>query len=285
MKLSIIIITYNSATDIGSCLEAINFTGDFEIIVIDNASQDHTREILNRYPNLKLLLNSKNLGYAHANNQGLSLARGEYILLLNPDAVVTPGAIDLLVAYLDQNPAVAAVAPKLLNPDGSTQLSIRSFPTFCSVLAELCGISRILPALDTWRRRSFDYEKPAFVEQPMASCLLIRHSVLKKMGGFDERFPIFYNDVDLSYRLNQQGYQTYYLPTARVYHKLGASTTPLKTKMIFENHRSLFRYLKKHTPPKLFWLQAVLLLPLLEISALVRILLWHLRKKGKRQVA
>lgn len=281
MKLSVIIVTYNSELDIKPCLDALVASQPAaEIIVVDNASQDKTPEILQSVSNIKTILNPKNVGYARANNQGIALAQGEYILLLNPDTEVQPDAIQLLVDHLDRNPECAAVAPRLLNPDGSQQLSIRAFPTFCSVLLEMTGLSRLFPRsshLNTWRLRSFDYEKPGPVEQPMASCLLIRRTVLIELGGFDEKFPIYYNDVDLLYRMARKGYQTYYLPAARVFHKIGGSTNPIKSKMIYENHRSLFRFLKKHTPKTRFFLQAIILLPLLETSALIRAFYWRLR--------
>jgi len=276
LKLSIIIVTYNSAADIVPCLESIAFAGDYEIIVIDNASRDQTRALLARFPQIKLISNEQNLGYARANNQGIALARGEYALLLNPDTVIQSGAIDLLVKYLDTHPEIAAVAPRLLYPDNTPQLSIRSFPTFTSVIWEITTLPRIFPhcrTLGRWRRRYFDYETPAIVEQPMASCLLIRRAVLNELGGFDENFPIYYNDVDLSYRMHKKGYKTAYLPSSRVYHKLGASTEPLKKKLIFENHRALFKYLKKHNTGAPFWLKAIILLPLLEIAALIRVLI------------
>lgn len=292
VKLSIIIVTYNSAKDIAACLESLKFRGrrvqeedEYEIIVVDNASSDETRDILARFPDLRLVFNDKNLGYARANNQGVALARGEYLLFLNPDTILEPDAIDRLVEFLDRHPDVGAVAPRLLNPDGSQQLSIRSFPTFKSVLYEMVGLSRLFPGtrFGSWRLRSFDYNRPAFIQQPMASCLLIRRSVFAELGGFDERFPIYYNDVDLSFRMHQKGYKTAYLPQSRVYHKIGASTDPLKTKMIFENHRSLFRFLAKHDKSRLFYLKALLLLPLLEITALLRVLNYRLTRVFRRR--
>ncbi|MGQ9677673.1 MAG: glycosyltransferase family 2 protein [bacterium] len=285
MKLSVLIVTYNSESDIKPCLDGVIGAKDqIEIIVIDNASVDQTREILQTYPGIKTIFNRKNLGYAKANNQGAAISKGDYLLLLNPDTIATPSSIQLLVEYLDRNPDIAAVAPRLLKPDCSTQLSIRSFPTFSSVLGEITGLPRLFPKLHRlgrWRRRDFNYEKPDFVEQPMASCLLIRRSVFLQLGGFDENFPIYYNDVDLSYRMFRKGYKTYYLPSARVVHKIGGSTNPLKPKMIFENHRALFRFLKKHTPKTRFTFQAIILLPLLEISALLRTLYWRLTHHPK----
>lgn len=281
MKISIVIVTWNSADDICNCLESISCTESYEIIVVDNASTDLTRKLLTNYDNLTLVLNDHNLGYARACNQGIHRSQGEYILLLNPDTQLEPSAIDIMSGFLDTHPNVGAIAPRLLNPDGSTQPSIRSLPTVGSCLWELTGLPRLFPhcrAIGRWRLRWFDYEKPAEVEQPMASCLLVRHCVLQELSGLDERFPMFYNDVDLSARMQQKGWKTVYLPQARVRHRRGASTGQMKTRMIWQTHRSLFRYLQKHDTSGLFLLKAVILLPALEVSALLRVLLWRLRQ-------
>jgi GT2 family glycosyltransferase len=283
VKLSVVIVAWNSAADIEPCIDSINFGHQFEIIVVDNASTDSTLERLGRYHYLKLVRNHGNLGYARANNQGIRAATGEYVLLLNPDTRVEMGTLDILSDFLDTRPDIAAVAPRLVNPDGSTQDSIRSLPTASAVLYDVLGLSRLFPGSRTfgrWRMRYFDYERPALVEQPMASCLLFRRPVLGSLGGFDERFPIFYNDVDLSRRMADAGLKTMYLPDARVVHKRGASTSRVRVKMVWETHRSLFRYLKKHDHSRLFPLKAVVLLPLLELSALVRVIALRLARRA-----
>jgi len=282
-KLSVVIVTWNSAADIDNCLGSINFGHEFEIVVVDNASTDDTRARLAQHHHLQLIQNSSNTGYAHANNQGIKAATGEYVLLLNPDTKTDLGALDILSDHLDKHPEVGAVAPRLVNPDGSTQDSIRSFPTPGAVIWDTLGISRLFPksrVFGRWRMRYFDYEKAAEVEQPMASCLLFRRAVLEKLGGLDEQFPIYYNDVDLSRRMSGAGWKTAYLPEARVVHRRGGSTLQVRPKMIWETHRSLFRYLRKHDRSGLFWLKAVVLLPMLEISALIRVLACRLGHKA-----
>jgi GT2 family glycosyltransferase len=285
MKLSVVIVTWNSAADIEPCIDSINFGGQFEVIVVDNASRDATRDGLAEFHHLNLVKNEHNCGYARANNQGLKQASGEYVLLLNPDTKLDLGALDRLSDWLDRHPETAAVAPRLVNPDGSTQLSMRSLPTAGSVLWELLGCARLFPnsrVFGRWRMKYFDYEKQAEVEQPMASCLMFRRKLLEDLGGFDESFPIFYNDVDLSKRMRDARLKTVYLPDARVVHKRGASTSQVRPKMITASHRSLFRYLRKHDHTGLFWLKAIVLLPLLEISAALRILAWRLTHRSAR---
>jgi hypothetical protein len=281
MKLSIVVVTWNSAADIEACIDSINFGSEFEVIVVDNASGDATRDKLNRYHHLKLVPNAHNYGYARANNQGIRLAGGEYVLLLNPDTRVELGALDTLAGYLDAHPAAGAVAPRLVSLGGTTQFSIRSFPTATSILWELTGLARLFPqsrVFGRWKMKYFDYDRPAEVEQPMASCLMIRRAVLELLGGMDEQFPIFFNDVDLSKRMADAGWKTAYLPDARVVHRHGGSTKQVRTKMIRESHRSTFRYLRKHDRSGLFWLKAIVLLPLLEVTSILRIVAYRLRR-------
>lgn len=281
MKLAIIVVTWNSAEDIESCLSTINYVGDFEVLVVDNASSDKTADIVAGWHNVRLLRNDRNLGYARANNQGIAATTGDYVLLLNPDTRLELGTIDKLTDCLDSRPDLAAVAPRLVNDDGSTQDSIRSFPTPSRVLWEVTGLARLLPrrrALNRWFLRGFDYEHDAVVDQPMASCLLVRRTVLAQLGGFDEAFPIFYNDVDLSRRMLDAGHKTLYLGSVRVFHKRGASTGKARARMIRESHRSLFAYLRKHDRSGLFWLKAIWLVPLLQLTAELRVLAWRLSR-------
>jgi GT2 family glycosyltransferase len=286
LKTSVVIVTWNSASDIQDCLDSIPSSDSLEVIVVDNYSTDSTTAILRTYPGIKFIRNSSNRGYAHANNQGIREASGEYVLLLNPDTRLLSGSLDLLIDFLDRTPEAGAVAPRLIYPDGRTQYSIRSFPTPSTVLWEVLGLARLLPRhrrIGKWRMMWFDYDILSEVEQPMASCLLIRRSILEELHGLDEVLPIFFNDVDLSYRMRRAGWKTWYLPAACVVHKRGASTGQVRTRMIRENHRSMFRYLRKHAQGRLFWLKAIFLLPLLEISALLRVLAHRLSSRRKDQ--
>jgi GT2 family glycosyltransferase len=305
MKLSAVIVTWNSSADIDACVDSINYGEEFEVIVVDNASSDATVESLRRHHHLKLIENPSNLGYAHANNQGIGLATGEYVLLLNPDTRTELGALDTLSSYLDEHPKVGAVAPRLVSPDGTTQFSIRSLPTAASLFWELIGLARLFPKSRTfgrWKMKYFNYDDTAEVEQPMASCLMIRKTVLDsiqlqassselqapdsglaacglRLGAvMDEHFPMFYNDVDLSKRMADAGWKTVYLPDARVVHRHGASTRQVRAKMIRESHRSAFRYLRKHDHSRIFWLKAIILLPLFEVTSLLRVLAHRLRR-------
>jgi GT2 family glycosyltransferase len=299
VKLSVLIVTWNSAADIDACIDSINYGEEFEVIVVDNASTDATPGLLHQHHHLRLIENSSNLGYAGANNQGIKLATGEYVLLLNPDTRIDLGALDTLARYLDEHPAVGAVAPRLVSPDGTTQFSIRSLPTSASLFWELVGLSRLFPKshlFGRWRMKYFDYSRTAEVEQPMASCLMLRRTALDSLAPspaslvpspsslvprvMDEQFPIFYNDVDLSKRMADAGWKTVYVADARVVHRHGASTKQVRAKMIPESHRSAFRYLRKHDRSGLFWVKAVVLLPLFEVTSLLRVIAYRLRRRA-----
>ncbi len=308
MKLTVVIVTWNSSADIDACIDSLNYGDEFEVIVVDNASGDETREKLERHHHLRIVTNSSNRGYAAANNQGIKLATGEYVLLLNPDTRIELGALDTLSRYLDEHPEVGAVAPRLVSPDGSVQFSIRSLPTAASLFWELIGLARLFPKsrlFGRWKMKYFDYERTAEVEQPMASCLMLRRTVLDsiqlqasssklqapasglaacglRLGAvMDDQFPIFFNDVDLSKRMADAGWKTVYLPEARVVHRHGASTKQVRAKMIRESHRSAFRYLRKHDHSGLFWLKAVVLLPLFELTSLLRVIAYRLRRHAQ----
>jgi GT2 family glycosyltransferase len=286
LKTSVVVVTWNSSAVIQACLDSIPSSSEYEVIVVDNASTDDTVARIETYSGIKIIRNTGNRGYAHANNQGIQQASGEYILLLNPDARIQPGSLQLLTDFLDQDPGVGAVAPRLVYPDGRTQYSIRSLPTPSTVLWEVLGLARLFAGnrrIGSWRMLWFDYRDSSEVEQPMASCLLIRKSVLDDLNGLDEDFPIFFNDVDLSYRMRRAGWKTWYLPTACVEHRRGTSTRQVRARMIRENHRSMFRYLRKHDQSGLFWLKAVFLLPVLEVSAELRVLAHRLSRRKAEQ--
>ncbi|MBN2537691.1 glycosyltransferase family 2 protein [candidate division WOR-3 bacterium] len=283
-RLSVLIVTWNSAADIEPCLDSLHAERPFEVIVVDNASEDDTRARLAGYHHARVIENTANLGYARANNQGLASCRGEFVLLLNPDTRVLPGALDRLVEHLDQNPGHAAVAPRLADYDRTdrTQQSVRDLPTASSVFWELIGLSRLFPRsrkLGALRMAWFDYGSPGPAPQPMTSCLLVRRAVLEKLGGFDEAFPILYPDVDLSRRMRDSGLVTWFLPDAVVAHRRGASTARVKPRMIREQYRSLIRYLRKHDRGGWFWLKSVVLVPLSGIVMALRIAAWRLRRR------
>ena len=253
MTLSLCIVNWNTRDLLRDCLRSVEVTrGDLEleVIVVDNASGDGSAQMVREgFPQVRLIANADNTGYAHANNQALEAAVGTYRMLLNPDIVVHEGALQALVAFMDGEPSAGAVAPRLLNPDGTLQFSCRSFPDPDVVLYEALGLARRFPEsrrFGKYRMTWWGYDELRAVPQPMASALLLRSAALDEIGLMDEQFPIFFNDVDLCRRIWDAGYQVFLLPEATMTHYGGSSTGQVRREMIAESHRAFLRYYEKH---------------------------------------
>ncbi len=287
MDLSIIIVTWNSQEFIRNCLDSLLISAgslSVEIIVVDNDSSDQTAKIVEQfYPQVNLIQNKKNWGYAKANNQGIEEARGECILLLNPDTQVLEDALSLMYEFMEQNPEIGSLGAKLLNPDKSVQSSCREFPTFSTLIWEFFGLSRLFPrsrVFGRWRMGYFDFNETREVDQPMGSCLMLRRETLEDVGILDENFAMFFNDVDLCFRIKKGGWKIYFYPEAKVIHYKGASTRKVKAKMIWLSHLAFYRFFKKHKTGLTNRLLLFLFLIPLIFSAWVRILLfWFFSKR------
>lgn len=213
------------------------------------------------FPQVRLVVNDENIGYAAANNQGAAIAKGRYLLLLNPDTVVPNEAINCLVEFSEANPDAGIVAPKLVYPDGSLQPSVRSFPTPAALLFSALLLDRIFPKsriFGRYRMTWFRYDQVIEVDQPMASALLVRKTAWEQIGGMDETMPIFFNDVDLCWRLKKAGWRIYFVPDAVIVHHHGASTRLLGIGKALATHKGLLRFYDKHfrplMPAPLYWL-------------------------------
>lgn len=250
---SVLIVNWNTCEHLRRCLQALQRcprTPDLEVIVVDNASSDGSAEMVRQeFPSVKLVVNGGNIGYAAANNQAATVAQGQFFLLLNPDAEVTPNAIERLVAFAQAHPDAGAVAPRLVYPDGRLQPSVRSFPTPAALLFAAIGLDKLFPSLGRYRMTWFRYDRIAEVEQPMASALLVRREVWEQVGGMDETMPIFFNDVDFCWRLKKAGWRIYFLPDAVVIHHHGASTRLLGIGKLWVSRQGLLRFYDKHFRP------------------------------------
>jgi len=253
MDLSIVIVTWNSQEFIQNCLDSIylsqrNFSS--EVTVVDNDSSDRTTQIIEElYPQVNLIQNKENSGYAKANNQGIEDSSGRYVLLLNPDTQLREDSLALMYQFMEENPEVGALGPKLINPDRTIQPSCREFPTFSTLVWEFSGLSILFPKSKTfsrWRMGYFAFDQTREVDQPMGSCLMLRRETLEDVGLLDENFPMFFNDVDLCYRIIKAGWKIYFYPEAVVIHHKGASTSKVKRKMIWLSHLAFYRFFKKH---------------------------------------
>jgi len=255
-QLSVLIVTYNSATTIRECIQSIFSTGgelDLEVIVVDNHSQDETVEILHEaahtYPDLVLKLNRSNRGYAVGNNQALEMSHGRHVLILNPDTVVLEGVLQGLLIELEKHSEIGVVAPQLQFPDGRLQKTCRRFPTHKDVIYNVFGLASLYPAsarFNGWKMGDFDHRSRKEVEQPAGAALLVRGDLLRTLNGFDENFPMFFNDVDLCKRIKDHGFSIWYIPELVMHHLGGVSVKQARLKMTLSSHVSFFRYFEKH---------------------------------------
>jgi len=253
MVLSIIIVSWNVRDCLADCIESIleNCRSlEYEIIVVDNASTDGTVDLIrNKYPDLILTSNDTNKGFAYANNQGIQQARGRYLLFLNPDTIIQPNAIEKMLAFLEQNKNVGAVGPKLLNKDFTIQHSVRTFPTFRGALYRHT-ILRYLGLFknhhERWRMKDFKCDRLTDVDQLMGAAILAEKDLVLKMGGFDEQFFMYYEEVDFCYRIKNAGYRIVFFPDASIIHLGGKSARQISFRKKIMAIKSLLRFFGKH---------------------------------------
>lgn len=255
MKFSVCIVNWNTRDYLRECLTALGTYpaqgAETEIIVVDNASGDGSAALVaDEFPDVYLVAGRENVGYAQGNNEALARAQGDWVLLLNPDVIVRLGSLTSALRFGRDHPDAGAIGVCLVGADGQTQRSVRSFPDPWPVLWEYLGLSRLFPQsrmFGAYRMTWFDYSRPAPVDQPMGSFLLIRRAALDQVGLMDPQFPIFFNEVDWCWRAKREhGWQIYYTPDAVVTHYGGGSTRQVKARMIRESHRSLLRFYDKH---------------------------------------
>ena len=233
---SILIVNWNTRDLVLACLDALPVGIDddltYEAIVVDNGSVDGSGDALAGRDDIVLVRNDDNLGFAAAVNQAYHRATGEFVLLLNSDVELKPGALSVLVRFLRQFPNVAGAAPMYVNPDGSPQPFHFRFPTFAMTLANGSSlVNRLLPGserrLREYRMTDEDFSKPRAVPQPSASCLLLRSSCLPDPDLLDENYPIFFNDVKLARTIATRGLELWVVPEAVVVHEAHSSAKML----------------------------------------------------------
>lgn len=248
MDLSIIIVNWNTQEFLARCLEAVDKTAggtDFEVSVVDNASTDDSAGMVRRqFPRVHLIANRKNVGFARANNQAIRLSRGRYILLLNSDAEVQAGALAKMVGFMADHPQAGGCGPRLLNADGSLQISCHPMLTPWREFWRLTFLDRV------WRRATYpqqrwDQETPRRVEVIKGACFLLRRAALEQVGWLDEQYFMYTEEVDLCYRLAEAGWQLWWVPQAVVKHYGGASSAQLAEAMYLQLYLSKTQFYRK----------------------------------------
>ncbi|MDW8319305.1 MAG: glycosyltransferase family 2 protein [Anaerolineae bacterium] len=266
--LSIIVVNWNTRDLLAGCLESVigaqlSATGDqpsagdnrspftvhrsltTEVIVIDNASTDGSAAMVReRFPWARLMQNGENVGFARANNQGIAAASGRYVALLNPDTVVHPGALEALVAFMDEHPAAAACGPRLLNADGTLQHACHPMLTPGRELWRLLFLERLWPCA-TYPMERWDTTTPRPVEVIKGACLVLRRAALDQVGLLDERYFVYTEEVDLCYRLARAGWSLWYVPAAVVTHFGGGSSRQAEEAMYLQLYRSKVQFYRK----------------------------------------
>jgi hypothetical protein len=272
MELSVIIVSWNTRQILEDCLKSIYSNppaGDFEILVIDNYSSDGSAEMIRAlFPQARLVVNTSNLGFAGANNQGIRLSQGRYVLLLNSDTQVKPGAFETLLRFMDQNPKVGVSGARLFNQDGSLQVSCFPEPTLGREIWRLFHMDRLRPLavypMDTW-----PLDRPQYVHTLLGACLLIRHEVLDQVGLMDEGYFMYSEEVDLCHRIQRAGWLLAWVPQAQIIHYGGQSTKQVAQDMFLRLYRGKIRYFRKNNG----WLAAQAYKLILIAASLGRLML------------
>lgn len=250
--LSVVVLSWNTRELTLACLRAL--FGETprharEVIVVDNGSRDGSADaIAAAFPAVRLLRNAENRLYAAGNNQGAAQARGEFLCTLNSDTEVRPGALDALVDFLRDSPQYGAVAPMLVDPDGTVQHACQRFPTWLSALCFDSWWGTFWPGRvvqDRYLMRDFDHRQSRDVDQPPGAVFVMRTAEWRQFGGLDEQLSLFYNDVDLCRRLWRAGRRIRYLAEAVVLHHRGGSTRHFG-KMLVLWHQNRRAYYRKH---------------------------------------
>ena len=263
---SAIVVTHNAAAWIERSLESLAGTGA-EVIVVDNASTDGTPGLVREKVPDARVIEQENKGFGAGNNTGMRAASGRYYLLLNPDAWLTEGALDKLMAFADEHPDAAVVGPRLLNPDGSLQRSVRGYPSPWRIATEYFFLRKLGPrthALNAFFGEQFDHESVRDAEYLFGACLLVRREAVDEVGGFDEDFFLMSEEVDWCYRFREAGWKVLFYPGAEVFHVVGASLNPRQFHAIVRGH---LQFLRKHRGER-------------EAERARRVMLWGLRARG-----
>ncbi|MBZ0201760.1 MAG: glycosyltransferase family 2 protein [Ignavibacteria bacterium] len=254
IDISVIIITWNSENEIAACVDSLINNSpnlNIELIIIDNNSADNSFSIINKisYSRIQTYRNPENLGYTKAVNQGIKYSKGKYILLLNPDTMLKEGCLAIMFLFLEENSDYGACAPLMLNPDSTVQLSVRCFPTYWTMFCEFTLLAYIFPKsqlFGKWKMKYFDYTKDADVSQPMAAAFMTGRQALEETGNMDERFEMFFNDVDMCKKIIDSGKKIRLLTSAAVVHEHGLSVHKDRVRMIKIWNKDCYKYFEKY---------------------------------------
>lgn len=253
LDVSLVIVNWNTRDILRDCLRSVyEQTRDvgFEVIVVDNASSDGSVEMVRaEFPQIVLISNQENKGFAAANNQGMAIARGRYVLLLNSDTVVLDGAIDKTVAFADQRPEAAVVGCKVLNPNRTLQPTCFMFPSLLNMVLSATYLYKVFPASRFFGRERMTWWNRADERQVdvVTGCfMLVRREAIEQVGVMDERYFMYAEEADWCYRFKQGGWQNLFFPDAAIIHLGGQSSQQVRVQSLVQLRRAVLQFIEKH---------------------------------------
>ncbi len=254
---NIIIINHNSTNSLIKCLESIIHSGfngiSCTLHVQDNASVDGVERIIHQFPEVDLTINSKNIGFSKAVNRALKKNKGEYAIILNPDTIIREDFFQNIIEYLDSQPDVGILGPRILNPDGTLQNSARSFPTLLTAIFGRNSIlSRLFPNNSISSKNLLssvsDGKTPMDVDWVSGACMVVRRKAIEEAGLLDERFFMYWEDADWCRRMREKGWRIVYYPKVTIYHSGGESSKKRMVRSLIDFHKSAYRLFMKYSP-------------------------------------
>lgn len=250
--LSIVIVNWNTRELLAACLESVLdeiralHPLPVETLVVDNASRDGSAQMVrDRFPWVRLIENQTNVGFARGNNLAIPHCTGRYLLLLNPDTEVRPGAFEELIRFMEAHPEAGGAGARLLNPDGTLQLSCYPAPTLSREFWFLFHLDA-LHHYGSYCMTDWDPDKHRAVDTVQGACLILRCEVLGQIGLFDDEYFIYSEEVDLCFRLRQAGWRLYWVPQAQVVHYGGQSTQQVAAEMFLKLYQGKIIFFRKH---------------------------------------
>lgn len=246
--ISIIIVNWNTKDLLLKCIESVYKTikaFSFEIIVVDNSSKDGSVEtVRERFPDLIIVENRNNMGFAKANNQALNIIKGRYAVLLNTDTVLTEGAVDVMIDFMEKNRTIGICGGQLMNADGSRQNSIANAPSLMTELLNKSILRRLLPRRYPGKEQTF--EKPIEVESVVGACMIVRKDAIDDTGVLDESFFFFLEETDWCMRMKKKGWKVFHHPHAKIFHLQGQTAGKVNFRARIEYWISRYLYFQKH---------------------------------------
>jgi GT2 family glycosyltransferase len=265
--LSIIIVNYNSRSVLLDCLASLlqsEYCFHYEVFVIDNASSESISDLEENYPSFRFIFNKENLGFAAANNMGIKLAKGKFILLLNPDTIVNKDSFEPMMNYLGDNPDTGIVGCKIFNAEGAIERSTHSFPSLLKEFVHANEFVKALMSYDSFlgslfRKKSsmkafdsyWDHDSKREVDHVTGACMMLKREAIEKAGLLDEAFFLYNEEVEWSLRIKKAGFKSVFLPDSNIIHLFGHSTGQKVQKqkvnrLLVERYRGMLYFFGKH---------------------------------------